>query len=126
MEQFVTGWQPSEALKIVENALTANNNEIDGILSPNDSLAGAAIQALAAQGLAGKVPVTGGDADAAAARRIIEGTQTMTAYRDLLIMDKKAIEVAIKLAKGESISDIATETINNNYKDVPADRKSVV
>jgi D-xylose transport system substrate-binding protein len=120
MEQFVKGWQPAEALKIVENALTANNNKIDGILSPNDSLAGAAIQALAAQGLAGKVPVTGGDAELAAARRIIEGTQTMTAYRDLLIMDQKAIEVAIKLAKGEDISDDATETINNNYKDVPA------
>jgi len=120
MEQFVKGWQPAEALKIVENALTANNNKIDGILSPNDSLAGAAIQALAAQGLAGKVPVTGGDAELAAARRIIEGTQTMTAYRDLLIMDQKAIEVAIKLAKGEDITDDATETINNNYKDVPA------
>lgn len=120
MEQFVKGWQPEEALKIVENALTANNNKIDGILSPNDSLAGAAIQALAAQGLAGKVPVTGGDAELAAARRIVEGTQTMTAYRDLLIMDQKAIEIAIKLAKGEDISDDATETINNNYKDVPA------
>ena len=120
MEQFVKGWQPEEALKIVENALTANNNKIDGILSPNDTLAGAAIQALAAQGLAGKVPVTGGDAELAAARRIVEGTQTMTAYRDLLIMDQKAIEIAIKLAKGEDISDDATETINNNYKDVPA------
>lgn len=120
MEQFIKDWQPAEALKVVENALTANNNKIDGILSPNDSLAGAAIQALAAQGLAGKVPVTGGDAELAAARRIVEGTQIMTAYRDLLIMDQKAIEIAIKLAKGEDISNDATETINNNYKDVPA------
>jgi D-xylose transport system substrate-binding protein len=120
MEQFITNWEPELAMNVVENALTAMNNQIDGILSPNDSLADGAIQALAAQGLAGKVPVTGGDADLPAAKRIVEGTQTMTVYRDLLKMDIVTIDAAIKLAKGEDISDLVIGSINNGYKDVPA------
>ena len=120
MDQFVPNWLPSNALQIVEDALTANDNDIQGILSPNDSLAGAAIQALAAQGLDGKVVVTGGDAELAAAKRVIQGTQAMTAYRELIRMDTMAIEVAIKLAKGEDISDMAGATIDNGYKQVPA------
>jgi len=120
MNQFVPNWLPSNALQIVEDALTANDNDIQGVLSPNDSLAGAAVQALAAQGLDGKVVVTGGDAELAAAKRVIQGTQAMTAYRELIRMDKMAIEVAIRLAKGQDISDMVGSTIDNGYKDVPA------
>ena len=120
MDQFVPNWLPANALKIVEDALTANKNNIQGILSPNDSLAGAAIQALAAQDLDGKVVVTGGDAELAAAKRVVQGTQSMTAYRELIKMDTLAIEVAIRLAKGEDISDLVATTIDNGYKQVPA------
>ena len=51
-----------EQIHTKEGALTANKNNIVAVLSPNDGLAGGAIQALTAQGLAGKVPVSGGDA----------------------------------------------------------------
>ena len=62
----------------VENALTQNNNDVAAVLRPNDGLAGGAIEALAAQDLAGKVVVTGGDGELAAMKRIAAGTQTMT------------------------------------------------
>ena len=58
-EQNCIDWQPSAALRHMEQALTANNNEIQGVIAQNDGIAGAVIQALAAVGLAGKVPVTG-------------------------------------------------------------------
>lgn len=77
-QQWVKEWNPTEALSIVENALTRNNNKIDGIVASNDATAGGAIQALAAQKLAGKVPISGQDADLAAVKRVIDGTQTMT------------------------------------------------
>lgn len=43
-----------KALQIMENALTANKNNIDAVVASNDATAGGAIQALQAQGLAGK------------------------------------------------------------------------
>lgn len=117
-EQDVENWLPENALKIVEAALAANNNEIDGILAPNDGTAGAAIQALAAQGLAGKVPVTGQDAEAAAAKRILEGTQSMTVFNDTRELGRAAVETAIKLAKGEAVE---TEYVTDNGKmEVPS------
>lgn len=77
-DQYCDGWSPEAAMKVVENALTQNNNDVAAILCPNDGLAGGAIEALAAQDLAGKVVVTGGDGELAAMKRIAKGTQTMT------------------------------------------------
>lgn len=45
--------------------------------------AGGAIRALTAQGLAGKVAISGQDADLAGVKRIISGTQTMTVYKPI-------------------------------------------
>lgn len=103
-EQAVENWVPENALKIVEAALSANNNEVDAILAPNDGTAGAAIQALAAQGLAGKVPITGQDAEKAAAKRIMEGTQSMTIFKDTRELGAAAIDIAVQLAKGEKVA----------------------
>ncbi|SET27582.1 xylose-binding protein [Natronincola peptidivorans] len=103
-EQAVENWVPENALRIVEAALAANNNEVDAILAPNDGTAGAAIQALAAQGLAGEVPITGQDSEVAAAKRIVEGTQSMTIFKDTRDLGEEAIQIAIKLAKGEAVA----------------------
>ncbi len=100
-DEAVDNWDPNIAFKIVEDALIANKNKIDAILAPNDAIAGAAIEALQAQGLAGKVAVTGQDAELAAVRRIIQGTQLMTVFKDTRELGKAAIDAAIKLANGE-------------------------
>jgi D-xylose transport system substrate-binding protein len=82
-KQWVKDWSASEALAIVENALTANGNKIDAVVASNDATAGGAIQALAAQKLAARCRVSGQDADLAAVKRVIAGTQTMTVYKPL-------------------------------------------
>ncbi|MEQ8156692.1 MAG: substrate-binding domain-containing protein [Clostridiaceae bacterium] len=102
-DKEVNNWDPKIAYKIVEEALIANNNNIDAVLAPNDAIAGASIEALKAKGLAGKVPVTGQDADLDAVRRIIEGTQLMTVFKDYREEAKISIDIAIKLARGEPI-----------------------
>ncbi|PKM93862.1 MAG: ATPase [Firmicutes bacterium HGW-Firmicutes-1] len=102
-EQAVENWEPENALKIVEAALLSSNNEVDAILSPNDGCAGGAIQALAAQGLDGQVPITGQDAELAAAQRIVAGTQTMTVFKDTRDLASKSIQMAMALAKGEAV-----------------------
>ncbi|HHV97980.1 MAG TPA: sugar ABC transporter substrate-binding protein [Clostridiaceae bacterium] len=118
LDQAVKDWQPAEALKHMENALTATNNDIQGVIAPNDGTAGACIQALAAQGLAGKVPITGMDAEIDALKRIIEGTQGMTVFTDIRDLGRSAIEAAIKLVKGEK-PDV-NNVMNNGKIDVPS------
>jgi D-xylose transport system substrate-binding protein len=119
MDQFVKDWQPSEAQKLCEQALTANRNKIDAVLAPNDGTAGGCIQALAAQGLAGKVPITGQDAEVTGAIRIVQGAQSMTVFKDTRALAKKAIEMADDLANGKPI-ETGGKTVNNNKKDVPS------
>jgi D-xylose transport system substrate-binding protein len=101
-QQWVPEWSASTALRITEDALTANNNKIDAIVASNDGTAGGAIQALAAQKMAGKVPVSGQDADLAAVKRLVAGTQTMTVYKPLKLIAGEAATLAVDLAKGDT------------------------
>ncbi|HAQ06785.1 MAG TPA: D-xylose transporter subunit XylF, partial [Bacillus bacterium] len=116
-DQWAKGWDANEALKIMENALTANKNDIDVVVASNDSTAGGAIQALDAQGLAGKVAISGQDADLAGVQRIAEGLQTMTVYKPIKAIAEKSAEVAVQLAKGEKPE--ADSSVNNGKMDVP-------
>ncbi|MBN3753878.1 D-xylose ABC transporter substrate-binding protein [Paraburkholderia sp. Tr-20389] len=100
-QQWVPEWSAATALRITEDALTANNNKIDAIVASNDGTAGGAIQALAAQKMAGKVPVSGQDADLAAVKRVVAGTQTMTVYKPLKLIAGEAAKLAVDLAKGD-------------------------
>jgi len=104
MDQFVVDWDPANALRLMEQALTANSNNIQGVLAQNDGIAGAAIQALAAQGLAGRVAVSGQDAEVDAIQRIIAGTQGMTILYDNAGMSMAAVEQAIRLANKQPVT----------------------
>ena len=117
-DEPVKNWDPNNAFKIVENSLTVNKNKIDAIVAPNDATAGAAIEALKEQDLAGKVPVVGMDGDLAAIQRIVRGTQAMTVLKDIRELTKAAIDVAVKLAKDEGID--TNGTVYNGKIDVPA------
>jgi D-xylose transport system substrate-binding protein len=77
----------------MENALTKNGNKVDAVVVSNDGTAGGAIQALAEQKLAGKVVVSGQDADLAGCQRIVAGTQSMTVYKPIRRLAEKAAEV---------------------------------
>jgi D-xylose transport system substrate-binding protein len=118
-DQWVKDWSPAEAQKLCEQALTAAANKVDAVLAPNDGTAGGCIQALSAQGLAGKVPITGQDAEVAAAIRIVQGQQGMTVFKDTRLLAKKAIEIAVDLINGKAI-ETEGKTVNNNKKDVPS------
>ena len=104
MDQFVVDWVNANALRLMEQALTANNNDIQGVIAQNDGIAGAAIQALAAQGLSGRVAVTGQDAEADALQRIASGTQGMTILYNNAGMSLAAVENAIKLINKQTIN----------------------
>jgi D-xylose transport system substrate-binding protein len=116
-EQHAKNWSPEEALKIAENALTQNQNNIAAFVCSNDGTASGAIQALKKQGLTGKVIVTGMDAELSALQRIAEGDQTMTVYKPIQPLAYAAVEAAVKLAKGEKLD--TTKTMKAVNKEVP-------
>jgi len=77
-EAYTDGWLPANAQRNMEQFLTANRNKVDAVVASNDGIAGGAIAALAAQGMAGPVPVSGQDGDHAALNRVALGTQTVS------------------------------------------------
>jgi len=117
-DEYAKEWQASAALNIVENALTQANNQVDAVVASNDGTARGAIQALEGQHLAGKVLVSGQDADLASLKLIVEGKQTMTIYKAIQPLAYGAVDAAVKLARGESLA--TSETIDNGFKKVPA------
>ncbi len=104
-ESYTDNWDPKNAQTSMEQFLTANNNKIDIAFVQNDGMAGGAIAALAAQGLAGKVPVSGQDGDAAALNRVALGTQTVDVWKDARLLGKAAGEAALALCKDKNIKN---------------------
>ena len=105
-ETYTDNWDPANAQKEMEQFLTVNNNNVDAVLSENDGMAGGVVAALAAQGLAGQVPVSGQDGDHAALNRVALGTQTVSVWKDARELGKAAAEVALKLAGGTMMDAI--------------------
>lgn len=116
-DQWADDWLPVKALQVMENALTQNHNQVDAVVVSNDGTAGGAIQALAEQNLAGKVLVSGQDADLAGCQRIVAGTQSMTVYKPIKKLAEKAAEIAVAMAKKKPLTD-PTSLIPNGKKDV--------
>ena len=105
-ETFTDGWKPDAAQKNMEQCLTANNNEVDAVISENDGMAGGVVAALEAQGLAGTVPVTGQDGDKAALNRVALGTQLVSVWKDSRVLGKMAGEAAVALASGTAMDQL--------------------
>ena len=118
-KQWAIDWDARDALKKTEQVLTRYDNRIDAVIASNDGTAGGVIQALDAQKLAGKVPVSGQDAEKAACQRILAGTQAMTVYKPIHLIATTAAEAAVALAKGDAIPQ-ATQTVNNEKTAVPS------
>ncbi|SEL56310.1 xylose-binding protein [Bosea lupini] len=109
-EAYTDGWLPANAQRNMEQFLTRNANKVDAVIAANDGTGGGAIAALAAQGLAGSVPVSGQDADRAALNRVALGTQTVTIWKDARELGRTAAEIAIKLAGGAKLTEVAGAT----------------
>ena len=96
-ETYTDNWDPAIAQTQMEQFLSAENNEIDAVISQNDGMAGGVIAALEAQGLAGEIPVSGQDGDLAALNRVALGTQTVDVWKDARELGKTAGEAAVAL-----------------------------
>jgi D-xylose transport system substrate-binding protein len=82
-DQWVDNWDAANALKLMENILTAQKNAVDAVVASNDGTGLGALQALKAQGLAGKVPISGQDATADGSNSIVKGELTVSILKDI-------------------------------------------
>jgi D-xylose transport system substrate-binding protein len=107
-ETYTDNWDPANAQNEMAQLLTKNNNKIDIAFVENDGMAGGVIAALKSQGLAGKVPVSGQDGDAAALNRIALGTQTVDVWKDARLLGDAAGTAAAQLCAKTAMDKITT------------------
>lgn len=112
-------WLTANAQTQTEQALTALDDDVQGILAANDGLAQGVIAALKARGLNGEVIVTGQDATTAGLQEILLGNQTMTVYKDFNIQAQAAARAAVALARGDKDTGLS-ESYDNGGHSVPA------
>jgi len=110
-DQWVDNWDPAKAEAMMENILTAQQNKIDAVIASNDGTALGELQALAAQGLAGKVPISGQDATADGCNSIVKGEQTVTVFKDTRLLAPQAVSMIDALVKGQKLTGLTTYTL---------------
>jgi D-xylose transport system substrate-binding protein len=123
-EDWALDWKPENAKKIMNAAITRIGHEFDAVLVSNDGTAGGAIQSLIEEGLAGRMIVTGQDADLAACQRIMRGTQSMTVYKPVSKLATLAAQISVTAAQGKLPQ--AETTIDNGFKQVPCFFEKIV
>ncbi|MCW2308495.1 substrate-binding domain-containing protein [Rhodobium gokarnense] len=117
-QQYNKAWSTNSARAQVENALTQANNDVAAVVCSNDGMAYGAIQALQAQGLAGKVFVTGVDCEPHAQELIREGLLSVSNFSEFDGMGRQAAQSALALATGKEV-DAAGTIDNGSGKPVP-------
>ncbi len=111
-------WSPDQAQNEMQQALTALNNQIDGVYCANDGTASGAIAAMKAAGVSPIPPVTGQDAELSAIQRIVAGTQYMTVYKAIKPEAYTAAELAFALASNATVNLSNEQTVNNGTADI--------
>ena len=115
---WADNWSEEAAKALTEEGLKKARNNLAAIIASNDRTALGAVDALTESKLAGKVFVSGQDAELAAMKRIVAGTQSMTVYKPLRPLARMAAGAAMNMAQGQTEEGVVT--VNNGKKDVPA------
>ena len=121
-EEYTANWDTTGARTNMEAALQENDNDIDAVLSENDSMATGVIAALQAVGL--DIPVGGQDGDKAALNRVALGTQTVSVWKNANDLGKVAGSAAIQLCEGTA-GDAVTVPEGLSAAAKPTESKSV-
>lgn len=124
--QVTTNWDFNEAKNKAEAHLTAAKAADKGnvyILAPNDGTARSIADVFAADTVVTSYKITGQDAEKASIQYIIDGKQSMTVFKDVRILVKDSIAMAISILEGKTPE--TTGTYNNKVVDVKAKQTAV-
>jgi len=104
--------------------LSAQDDKIAAFVTSNDGMATGVAQAAEGRNLAGKIFISGLDADTASLRLIAQGIQTMTVWTDLKEMDQAAIDAAAALALGKTPT-VSSVVVDDGAGEYPTHRVPV-
>ncbi|MBF4575803.1 sugar-binding protein [Frondihabitans sp. VKM Ac-2883] len=111
------GWLAQNAQTRMSNLLQKNygSTKLDGVLSPNDTLARAIIQSVKSAGKPGII-VTGQDSETASIPLIMSGTQYSTIYKNTAEEAQAAVDLVTTLSEGKTPKTVIDK--KNNYNGV--------
>ncbi|MFI9580640.1 sugar ABC transporter substrate-binding protein [Streptomyces sp. NPDC052236] len=113
-EYDTKAWKPENAAANMKAAMAdLGEDEIVGVYSANDGMAGGIIKALKDANIDPLPPVTGQDAELAGIQRIVAGEQFMTVYKPNVPEANAAAEMAILLARGLSLDSMAQADVDS-------------
>ena len=121
-EQAVTqAWKSENAQRRADTLLTGNytSESLDGVLSPNDTLARAVITSVKASGKPLPV-ITGQDSEEESVKSILAGEQYSTINKDTRKLVEHAIVMVKDLQAGKTPEINDDKSYNNTVKTVPA------
>ncbi|WP_229401700.1 substrate-binding domain-containing protein [Micromonospora okii] len=113
----IQGWKAEGAQARMDQLLTSTygNRELDGVLSPNDTLARAIITSV--KGAGKKIPVvTGQDSEVESVRSIMAGEQYMTINKDTRNLVRQTIAMVKALQAGQTPEVNDTKSYDNGSK----------
>ncbi len=109
---YIEDWSAETAYIVMKKVINYSAVPIDVVISANDGMASGIIKALEEKGLAGKVLVTGMDAEIPACKRIAEGTQAITIYKPMTQQAIAAADITMKIIKGEKVDENVNYVFN--------------
>ncbi|MEO3747583.1 sugar-binding protein [Plantactinospora sp. B5E13] len=115
------GWKAENAQQRMDSLLnsTYSSKTLDGVLSPNDTLARAILTSV--KGAGKPVPVvTGQDSEVESVKSIMAGEQYSTINKDTRNLVKQTIEMVKALQAGNTPQVNDTDSYNNGVKVVPS------
>jgi putative multiple sugar transport system substrate-binding protein len=114
-------WKAENAQRRMDTLInsTYTSKTLDGVLSPNDTLARAIITSVKGAGKAIPV-VTGQDSEADSVKSIMAGEQYSTINKDTRALVKQAIQMVTDLSTGKTPEVNDDKSYNNGVKVVPS------
>ncbi|WP_171162435.1 sugar ABC transporter substrate-binding protein [Streptomyces sp. I05A-00742] len=115
-------WKPENANENMKGAISSLGKEnVVGVYSANDGMAGGIITALKSAGFDRLPPVTGQDAELSAVQRILADEQFMSVYKPYVPETEAAATLAVHLAQGKKVETVAKTTVDSGtQKKIPA------
>lgn len=125
LEEVATpNWSTEEAQKRMDNILTANytgDKKIDVILSSNDSVANGVTNALKSAGYnADNFPIlTGQDCDMTSVKNILDGTQSMSVFKDTRTLATQVVKMVDQIMSDEKVDVNDEKSYDNGTGVIP-------
>jgi D-xylose transport system substrate-binding protein len=113
-------WDPVVAKTVWQSFYTQSGGKINGAIIANDGMGDGVATAMKAEGVLGKIPFTGQDAQDTGLARILLGQQCMTVFKDASLETALASKLAIAIIKSTPTTSITNTTITD-----PTTKKSV-